>query len=187
MSVIHKAVYKRLVKCLKCGPLLYLVALISMEFSYVRIIPNLTALFFVSTFLCLYREAESQSQPVPAYNCHTWFSSPRAECIWVRGKAQSWTRASYTAWPQSEFSLCDQAYSQLPCNASWQGRRGVKKKKKIKTWAPRQVFRVKYWSPWEKQMFGTANPSALSHSNSVRWSHPSLPEYAVLLSMETGF
>lgn len=39
--------------------------------------------------------------------------------------------------------------------------------------------RVKNWSPWEKQMFGTANPSALSHSNSVRWSHPSLPEHAM--------
>ena len=36
-------------------------------------------------------------------------------------------------------------------------------------------------------MFGTANPSALSHSNSVRWSHPSLPKYATLLSTETGF
>ena len=36
-------------------------------------------------------------------------------------------------------------------------------------------------------MFGTANPSALSHSNSVRWSHPSLPKYAMLLSTETGF
>ena len=36
-------------------------------------------------------------------------------------------------------------------------------------------------------MFGTANPSALSHSNSVRWSHPSLPKYTMLLSTETGF
>ena len=36
-------------------------------------------------------------------------------------------------------------------------------------------------------MFGTANPSALSYSNSIRWSHPSLPKYAMLLSTETGF
>lgn len=62
-------------------------------------------------------------------------------CIWVRGKAQSWTRALYTAWPQSEFSVCDQTYSRLPCNAQvGKEKESLKKKKKIRKWAPCQVF-----------------------------------------------
>lgn len=62
-----------------------------------------------------------------------------------------------------------------------------KKEKKSRNGNLAKFHRLKNWSPWEKQMFGTANPSALSHFNSVRWSHPSLPKYATLLSMETGF
>lgn len=57
--------------------------------------------------------------------------------------------ASDTAWPQSEFSLCDQACSQLPRNASWQGRRGVffKRKKKSRNGHRAKFYRLKIGAP----------------------------------------
>lgn len=187
MSVIHKTIYKGPLKCwnvvitLPCGT----------NFNGVELCLN-NPKPKKCTLLChhLYLSLQGGRKPVPSCS-HIQLPN------WVF-KSLGWMYLG-----QKQSSKLNQGFihrvASIRIFLMWSGifpvamqcklareKRSLKKKKKRNGTSP-SFHRVKNWSPWEKQMFGTANPSALSHSNSVRWAHPSLPEYAMLLSMETGF
>lgn len=174
MSVVCKAIQKVISAMLKCGH--YFTC--GTKFSRAQLClnnpePKKCTLLCLHLHLFQHRRQKVSSIPFLHVTATCGFKS--LGCMYLGQRQSSKLNLGLLhAWPQSEFSLCDQACSQLPCNASWQGRGGVKKKKNNhrEMGTMPSFHRVKNWSPWEKQMFGTANPSALSHPNSVRWSHP---------------
>lgn len=122
--VVRKAIQKVISAMLKCGH--YFTC--GTDFNRVQLClnnpkPKKCTLLCLHLHLFLHRRQEVSSIPF----LHVVFQS--LGCMYL-GQRQSseLNQGLLHAWPQSEFSLCDQACSQLPRNGSWQGRGGVKKK-----------------------------------------------------------
>lgn len=156
-----------------------------MEFSCVWIISNLrSVLFFAGTFISFYKRQKVSSILFLHITATCGFQVPRLYISGSEAKLKVELGFSTRLASIIIFLMLSGTFPDaMQCRLAKKG----SKEKKIRKWAPCQISRAKNWSFWEKQMFGTANSSALSYSNSVRWSHPSLPVYAMLLSTATGF
>lgn len=144
-----------------------------MEFSWLNSLKPKKYSLFVSTFISFTQRENVNSILFPHITAtHGFKSLSYVSESEASSKVRLWLQI--LAWPHQNFlSMIRHVPS---CrNASWQGRGGFfLKEKKIKKWAPIGILQTEnYGALRRNKCFGTANPSALSHSNSVRWSQPS--------------